>query len=167
MDQLKSVAAKGKGIVGVLLPDETSSTRYVEFDQPYLTEALSDAGLPSSDIDIKNALGSDVIQEGQASAMITAGASVLILDATDSGDGASIEAEAKDHGVAVIELDATHLGAPRRGACRRAGTRWTSAHPKVRGGAPGSLVGMSSARGRVPDMGNRASRRSRSGRGRP
>jgi D-xylose transport system substrate-binding protein len=113
MAQLKPVAAKGKGLVGVLLPDETSSTRYVEFDQPYLNQALSDAGLPTSDIQVKNALGSDSTQESQASAMITAGASVLILDALDSGTGASIESDAKSHGVAVIDYDRLTLGGSR------------------------------------------------------
>ena len=113
MSRLNSLAAAGKGIVGVLLPDTVSSTRYVEFDQPYLNEALSDAGLSSADIDIKNALGSDLTQEGQASAMILAGASVLILDPTDSGAGASIEADAKDHGVAVIDYDRLTLGGSR------------------------------------------------------
>jgi D-xylose transport system substrate-binding protein len=113
MSRLKALAARGTGLVGVLLPDEVSSTRYVEFDQPYLNQALSDAGLPSSDIDIKNALGSGSVQEGQASAMILAGASVLILDPADSGTGASIEADAKDHGVAVIDYDRLTLGGSR------------------------------------------------------
>src|SRR5215472_3252734 len=30
--------------VGVILPDTTSSTRYVQFDQPYLNAAFADAG---------------------------------------------------------------------------------------------------------------------------
>src|SRR5215469_6947601 len=30
--------------VGVILPDTTSSTRYVNFDQPYLNAAFADAG---------------------------------------------------------------------------------------------------------------------------
>jgi D-xylose transport system substrate-binding protein len=113
MSQLKSVSAQGKGLVGVLLPDETTSTRYVEFDQPYLQQALSDAGLSGSDIQIKNALKSPQTQESQASAMITAGASVLILDPIDSGTGASIENNAKAHGVAVIDYDRLTLGGNR------------------------------------------------------
>ncbi|MGH7687484.1 MAG: ABC transporter permease subunit [Candidatus Dormibacteria bacterium] len=36
MSQFKSLASSGKGLVGVILPDTTSSTRYVSFDQPYL-----------------------------------------------------------------------------------------------------------------------------------
>lgn len=40
MTELKSVAAAGKGSIAVILPDTVSSTRYVEFDAPYLKQAL-------------------------------------------------------------------------------------------------------------------------------
>ena len=40
MTSLKSLASRGKGNVGVILPDTVSSARYVEFDAPYLTKAL-------------------------------------------------------------------------------------------------------------------------------
>ena len=30
--------------VGVILPDTTSSTRYVNFDAPYLNDSFADAG---------------------------------------------------------------------------------------------------------------------------
>ena len=36
MAQLKDLAAQGKGMIGVLLPDTTTSTRYVQYDAPYL-----------------------------------------------------------------------------------------------------------------------------------
>src|SRR5438105_3607673 len=45
MAQLKTLAAQGKGLVGVLLPDTTTSARYVSFDAPYLTKAFQTAGL--------------------------------------------------------------------------------------------------------------------------
>ena len=48
MSLLKSVTAKGNGGISVILPDTVSSTRYVEFDAPYLIEAMKDAGLKSS-----------------------------------------------------------------------------------------------------------------------
>ncbi|MGH3170610.1 MAG: hypothetical protein ACRDN0_32625, partial [Trebonia sp.] len=35
MANLKSLASSGKGGVEVILPDTTTSTRYVEFDAPY------------------------------------------------------------------------------------------------------------------------------------
>src|SRR4051812_27807268 len=40
MKTLQSLAAQGKGKIGVLLPDTTSSTRYVQYDAPNLTKAL-------------------------------------------------------------------------------------------------------------------------------
>src|SRR5690242_7450464 len=48
MATLKPLAAKGKGNVAVILPDTVSSTRYVEFDAPYLKESFAKAGLKPS-----------------------------------------------------------------------------------------------------------------------
>ena len=113
MAKLKSVAAAGKGSVAVILPDTTSSTRYVEFDAPYLKQAFTEAGLSSSDFVIQNALGSDATQLSDAQSDITKGASVLVVDALDSGVGAHIESYAKQHGVAVIDYDRLVLGGSR------------------------------------------------------
>jgi D-xylose transport system substrate-binding protein len=113
MAQLKSVASAGKGSVAVILPDTTSSTRYVEFDAPYLKQAFTEAGLSSSDFVIQNALGSDATQLSDAQSDITKGASVLVVDALDSGVGAHIESYAKQHGVAVIDYDRLVLGGAR------------------------------------------------------
>ena len=44
MSKLSSLVSAGHGMVGVILPDTTSSTRYVAFDQPYLTTAFTKAG---------------------------------------------------------------------------------------------------------------------------
>src|SRR6266576_6388402 len=44
MANLKNLTAAGKGKVGVILPDTTSSTRYVDFDAPYLKQAFQAAG---------------------------------------------------------------------------------------------------------------------------
>jgi D-xylose transport system substrate-binding protein len=74
MSQLKSVASAGKGSIAVILPDTTSSTRYVEFDAPYLKQAFTAAGLSSSDFVIQNALGSDATQLADAQSDITKGA---------------------------------------------------------------------------------------------
>ena len=110
MSQLSSVASSGKGLVGVLLPDTTTSTRYVAYDAPYLTKAFQTAGLGASDFKIDNAQGSASTMQTQAEADITAGASVLILDAIDSGSGAAIEANAIAKGVKVIDYDRLVLG---------------------------------------------------------
>jgi D-xylose transport system substrate-binding protein len=105
MAALKSVASAGKGLVGVLLPDTTTSTRYVAYDAPYLAKAFQTAGLTSSEFKIDNAQGSASTMQTQAEADITAGATVLLLDAIDSGSGAAIEANAASHGVKVIDYD--------------------------------------------------------------
>ena len=114
MTAIKSLAAKGKGKVAVILPDTVSSTRYVEFDAPYLKKSFQLAGLPSSDIIIQNALGSDATQFSDAQADITNGATVLIMDPLDSGVGARIESYAKSHGVPVIDYDRLTLGGTRK-----------------------------------------------------
>jgi D-xylose transport system substrate-binding protein len=113
MAQLKSLAGAGKGKVAAILPDTTSSTRYVEFDQPDLKKALMAAGLSSSDIIIQNALGSDSTALTDAQSDITNGATVLMIDPSDSGVGTQIENYAKAHGVAVIDYDRLTLGGSR------------------------------------------------------
>jgi D-xylose transport system substrate-binding protein len=113
MSQLTSLAAKGKGSVAVILPDTVSSTRYVEFDAPYLKQAFTTAGLSSSDFTIQNALGQDATQLADAKTAITKGATVLVIDPLDSGVGASIESYAKSQGVAVIDYDRLTLGGTR------------------------------------------------------
>ena len=113
MANLKSVAAAGKGSIAVILPDTTSSTRYVEFDAPLLKQAFTAAGLTSADYTIQNALGSPATQVTDAQTAITKGASVLVIDPLDSGTGAHIESLAKSHGVAVIDYDRLTLGGSR------------------------------------------------------
>jgi D-xylose transport system substrate-binding protein len=105
MAKLKPVTAAGKGKVAVLLPDTTTSARYETFDRPYLMQALQAAGLPSSDIIINNAQGSAQTMQTQAEAAITDGATVLLVDALDSGSGAAIESAAAAKGVKSIDYD--------------------------------------------------------------
>lgn len=105
MAKLKSLASSGKGMIGVLLPDTTTSARYVTFDAPYLEKAFKAAGLSTSQFKIDNAQGSASTMQTQAEADITAGASVLLVDAIDSGSGAAIEAAATARGVKVIDYD--------------------------------------------------------------
>jgi D-xylose transport system substrate-binding protein len=114
MTTLKPLAAKGKGTVAVILPDTVSSTRYVEFDAPYLKESFQKAGLKSSQYVVQNALGSDATQFSDAQTDITKGATVLVVDALDSGVGAHIESYAKAHGVPVIDYDRLVLGGQRK-----------------------------------------------------
>src|SRR6266705_4117709 len=114
MAALKPLAGRGKGNVGVILPDTVSSARYTEFDAPYLTKALEAAGLTPSQFSVQNAQGSDATELSDAQAAITKGASVLIMDPLDAGVGTSIEKYAKAHGVAVIDYDRLVLGGSRK-----------------------------------------------------
>jgi D-xylose transport system substrate-binding protein len=114
MATLKPLAAEGKGNVAVILPDTVSSTRYVEFDAPYLKQAFTAAGLKTSQFTIQNALGSDSTQLADAQTAITKGADVLVVDPIDSGVGAHIESLAKSKGVVVIDYDRLTLGGTRK-----------------------------------------------------
>ncbi|MGI8702792.1 MAG: sugar ABC transporter substrate-binding protein [Nocardioidaceae bacterium] len=113
MASLKDLAAQGKGKIAVILPDTTTSARYTEFDEPYLTKAFETAGLSSSDFSVVNAQGSDATQLSQAQSAITGGATVLVVDPLDAGVGKAIETYAKGHGVAVIDYDRVTLGGSR------------------------------------------------------
>ena len=114
MGELKGLAKEGKGKIAAILPDTTSSTRYVEFDAPYLTEAMKKAGLPSKDIVVQNALGSTSGQLTDAETDITDGAKVLLVDPLTSGTGAAIEAYANSHGIPVVDYDRLTLGGSRK-----------------------------------------------------
>jgi D-xylose transport system substrate-binding protein len=111
MPTLKDLTAAGKGLVGVLLPDTTSSTRYVNFDQPYLTKAFTEAGYSSSQFKIDNAQGNEATELAQAQADITQGATVLIMDPLNSTVGSQIQQLAQSKGVKLISYDrATFTG---------------------------------------------------------
>src|SRR5260370_29076804 len=105
MANLKSMTTAGSGLVGVILPDTTSSTRYVAFDRPYLMKAFDAAGYTTSQYKIDNA-GGDPAQELQlAQADITAGAKVLVFDQLNSNVGGQIQQLSESHGVKTIAYD--------------------------------------------------------------
>ncbi len=104
---LKSLAAEGKGKVDAILPDTTSSTRYVEFDQPDLIAAGRAAGLS---VQVQNAQKSDTTFLADAKADISNGASVLIIDPEDQGTGVEVQTYAKAHHVSVIQYDRISSG---------------------------------------------------------
>jgi D-xylose transport system substrate-binding protein len=113
MAALKSLGASGKGKVAAILPDTTSSTRYVEFDQPDIRKALLAAGVPASDIIIQNAQKSDSTFLTDAESDITNGASIILSDPEDSGTGTAVEKYAAAHGAKVIDYDRLTLGGSR------------------------------------------------------
>jgi D-xylose transport system substrate-binding protein len=111
MPKLKDLVTAGKGMVGVILPDTTSSARYVAFDAPYLTQAFQQAGYSSSQFKIDNAQGVEAQQLQIAQADITAGATVLIMDPLNSNVGSQIQTLAASKGVKIISYDrATFTG---------------------------------------------------------
>ncbi len=112
MKKLTDIAKQGKGLIGVLLPDTTTSARYVQYDAPYLKQAFEAAGLSSDQFKIDNAQGSAATMQQQAEADITAGASVLLIDPLDPGSGAAIESNAVSKGVKVIDYDRLVTGGP-------------------------------------------------------
>ena len=91
--------------VGVILPDTTSSTRYVDFDQPYLNDAFADAGYTQAQFRIDNAQGSDATELDDATADINLGAKVLIMDPLDGPTGVAIAQLAESKGVTLISYD--------------------------------------------------------------
>jgi len=113
MAKLKDLASEGEGMIGVLLPDTTTSTRYVQYDAPNLKKAFETAGLSSDQYKIDNAHGSTSTMQQQAEADINAGASVLLVDPLDPGSGAAIESKATSQGVKVIDYDRLVTGGPK------------------------------------------------------
>jgi D-xylose transport system substrate-binding protein len=112
MPKLKDMVTAGHGMVGVILPDATTSARYVTFDQPYLTQAATAAGYTvGTNFKIDNAGGVDTQELAIAQADITAGATVLVMDPLNSNIGTQIQALAQQHGVKIISYDrATFTG---------------------------------------------------------
>ena len=88
--------------VCALLPDTTTSVRYVLFDAPDLSKAFKAAGVSFS---VLNAQNSTTKQVSQAQQCMTNGAKVILVDALDSGTGATIEADAARAGVKTIDYD--------------------------------------------------------------
>jgi D-xylose transport system substrate-binding protein len=104
---LTQFATKGANSlqVGVILPDTTSSVRYVNFDQPYLNAAFADAGYTQAQYRIDNAQGSDATELNIATADINLGAKVLIMDPLDGPTGVAIAKLAQSKGVILISYD--------------------------------------------------------------
>ena len=91
MAKLKSLASQGKGKIGVLLPETTTSARYTSFDEPYLKRRSPRRACRPTTYIITNAQGSESTELTQAQSAITQGATVLLMDPISSGVGASIE----------------------------------------------------------------------------
>jgi D-xylose transport system substrate-binding protein len=110
MADLTAITAAGTGGIGVILPDEVSSNRYVDFDAPNLSTALSDAGLLPTDLNVQNALGVDATEISIAQGDIASGDKVLIMDPLDATTGITIESDAAKAGVGVVDYDRLTVG---------------------------------------------------------
>jgi D-xylose transport system substrate-binding protein len=86
----------------VLLPDTKSSVRYELFDRPYLARAFRNAGVTYV---INNAQGDQQRQRSQADQCMTNGAKVILVDALNSGVGASIENAAAARNIKTVDYD--------------------------------------------------------------
>ncbi|MFD0691888.1 substrate-binding domain-containing protein, partial [Actinomadura fibrosa] len=95
-----SASGSAKGKVGVILPDTTSSTRWENFDRPYLEQAFKAAGVQ---YDIQNAEGSTQRFQTIADQMITGGVSVLLVTGLDSNSAAAVQRKAQSQGVKTID----------------------------------------------------------------
>jgi D-xylose transport system substrate-binding protein len=90
------------GKIGVILPDTTSSQRWVDDDPKYLKEAFAAAGVPA---DIQNAQGDKRRFERIGRQMIADGVTVLIIANLDSRSGKVVLDEARAENVLTIDYD--------------------------------------------------------------
>ena len=97
-----SGASTANNKVGILLPDTSSSPRWVSADPNELANQCTKYNL---DCKIYNANGSDATQEQQAQQLISWGAGVILEVDLDSSSGAQIEKLAKSKGVVPIDYD--------------------------------------------------------------
>src|SRR2546423_8364314 len=103
-----SPAKRGASIQAcALLPDTTTSTRYVLFDAPYLKQAFQAAGVSAT---VLNAHKDPQKQKSQAEQCLAQGAKVILLDQLDPASGASITNLAVSGGAKVIDYDRLVVG---------------------------------------------------------
>jgi D-xylose transport system substrate-binding protein len=102
--EVGAVTRSGSGMVGVILPDATTSARYTSYDPPYLAQAFKTAGYADSQFRIDNAPDSSS-QISIAQADIHDGAKVLVVDPIDVQAGRQIQSLAAAAGVSLIAYD--------------------------------------------------------------
>ncbi|MER7755364.1 substrate-binding domain-containing protein [Kitasatospora sp. NPDC097643] len=100
----KPQAAPGGRTIGLLLPENSSSTRYEAFDAPLIKAGV--AGLcPDCTVDYANADGDAATQKKQFDDLLAKGVKVILLDPVDSKTtGPWVEAAAAK-GVKVVAYD--------------------------------------------------------------
>ncbi|WP_371479154.1 sugar ABC transporter substrate-binding protein [Kitasatospora sp. NBC_00315] len=109
-DDKKTSAGSGDTkSIGLLLPENASSTRYESFDKPFI-EAKVAALCPDCKVKYSNAEGSASKQKQQFDTLIAEGVKVIILDAFDATSTQSWVKEAADKGVKVVAYDRLATG---------------------------------------------------------
>ncbi len=97
------VAGEGRGKIGVILPDDgTTSQRWKSDDPKYLKAAFDAAGVP---VDIQNAGGDRTRFLQITDQMIAGGVKVLIIVSLDSATGKQALDKARAAGVQTIDYD--------------------------------------------------------------
>ncbi|WP_371499769.1 substrate-binding domain-containing protein [Kitasatospora sp. NBC_00374] len=108
-DKKDSAASGDTKSIGLLLPENASSTRYESFDKPFI-EAKVKALCADCNVKYSNAEGSAAKQKQQFDTLIAQGVKVIILDAFDAKSTQSWVKEAADKGVKVIAYDRLATG---------------------------------------------------------
>ncbi len=96
-----------KPIVGVILPDRTSSTRWEEQDRPLLTQAFNYADIEPF---IENADGEESKFAQIADEMIRRKVKVLVITPLSAAGGLAVQKKAKAANIPVIDYDRVTLG---------------------------------------------------------
>jgi D-xylose transport system substrate-binding protein len=99
--------ATGKGKIGVVLPDTTSSVRWSTQDAKYLKAAFDRAGVA---YEVQNAEGDKAKFVQIADRMIAGGAKVLVIASLDSASGTQVLQHARAAKVKTIDYDRLTLG---------------------------------------------------------
>ena len=96
-----------KPVVGVILPDRSSSARWEDQDPPLLRQALNFAGIEGL---IENADGDEAKFASIADEMIARRVKVLMTTPLSPEGGAAVESKAKAASIPVINYDRISLG---------------------------------------------------------
>ncbi|MFF1907492.1 sugar ABC transporter substrate-binding protein [Kitasatospora sp. NPDC058218] len=108
-DKKDSASSGDSKSIGLLLPENASSTRYESFDRPFI-QAKVTALCPDCKVQYSNAEGSAAKQKQQFDTLIAQGVKVIILDAFDAKSTQSWVKEAAGKGVKVIAYDRLATG---------------------------------------------------------
>ncbi|WP_354642665.1 sugar ABC transporter substrate-binding protein [Kitasatospora camelliae] len=108
-DSKDSASSGDSKSIGLLLPENASSTRYESFDKPFI-EAKVKALCSDCDVKYSNAEGSAAKQKQQFDTLIAQGVKVIVLDAVDAKSTQSWVKEAAAKNVKVVAYDRLATG---------------------------------------------------------